>query len=105
MLRNTLIILTLTMVTACATKRFGRMEQVTATERAEFTCKDVRLEIARAEEFLSNIRKERSKISGVHVLGALGDFGIGNVMEGNTAEESGEKRLKGLQTLKTQKGC
>jgi len=38
-------------------------------------------------------------------LGALGDFGIGNVMEGDAAEKSGNDRLNELKALQGAKSC
>jgi hypothetical protein len=92
-------------VSACATQRYGRQTELSSIERQEFTCKDIRIEIAKSEEFLTSIRMQRRETSGAHVLGALGDFGIGNVMEGDSAELSGEKRLKQLKDLSADKKC
>lgn len=92
-------------LSACATQRYGRQTDLSATEKQEFDCKDLRIEIAKSEEFLSSVRMQRRDTSGAHVLGALGDFGIGNVMEGDAAELSGEKRLKQLTDLSAQKNC
>lgn len=90
---------------SCATQRYGRLTQLSNTERTVFTCHDINIEIAKAQEFLNSVSDERRDTSGAHVLGALGDFGIGNVMEGDAAEESGSKRLKELQSLAVTKGC
>ena len=68
-------------------------------------CREIEIEIAKAEEFLANVRAERRGVSGKHVLGALGDFGIGNMMEGDEAEASGDARLKSLRELKAEKRC
>jgi hypothetical protein len=92
-------------LSACATQRYGRVTELSATEKQEFNCKDLRIEIAKSEEFLTSIRMQRRETSGAHVLGALGDFGIGNVMEGDAAELSGEKRLKQLKDLSAEKKC
>ena len=92
-------------ITACATQRYGRENELTATEKKYFTCKDVEIEIAKTESFLSEVRMKRADTSGAHVLGFLGDFGIGNVLEGDAAELSGEKRLKDLREYKIEKGC
>jgi len=90
---------------ACATQRYGRATPVSPGERAALTCEQIALEIEKAEFFLADIRRQRSQTSGAHVLGALGDFGIGNVMEGDAAEASGVSRLNELRALQTQKGC
>lgn len=93
------------LLTACATQRYGRQTEPSAAERQMFTCRDITLEIAKTEEFLSDIRMQRRETSGAHVLGALGDFGIGNTLEGDAAELSGEKRLKALKDLKAERKC
>lgn len=93
------------MLAGCATQRYGRQTVLSATEKQHFDCKDIMIEIAKTEEFLSSVRMQRMETSGAHVLGALGDFGIGNTMEGDAAELSGEKRLKELRDLKAEKKC
>jgi hypothetical protein len=90
---------------ACATQRYGRMTPVSPGERVNLTCEQVALEIEKAEFFLADIRRQRSQTSGAHVLGALGDFGIGNVMEGDAAEKSGMDRINQLKTMERDKGC
>jgi len=100
-----LIIAALIPLAACATQRYGREKPVSGTEKAEFTCNDIRKNLASTEEFLSDIRRQRAATNGAHVLGFLGDFGIGNAMEGDAAELSGENRLKELRDLKAQKRC
>ncbi len=92
-------------VAACATQRFGRMTPLSETEKQSLDCREIRIEIAKADEFLFDVRRTRRDTSGVHVLGFLGDFGIGNVMEGDAAELSGESRLKELKDLQIRKNC
>jgi hypothetical protein len=92
-------------LSACATQRYGRATPVSPGERAALTCEQIALEIEKTEFFLADIRRQRSQTSGAHVLGALGDFGIGNVMEGDAAEASGVQRLSELRALQIQKGC
>ena len=70
-----------------------------------FTCKDIQIEIAKSEQFLASVRKTRAETNTAHVLGFFGDFGIGNSMEGDAAEKSGEARLQELRALSTEKGC
>jgi hypothetical protein len=90
---------------ACATQRYGRMTPVSPGERTNLNCEQVALEIEKAEFFLSDIRTQRSQTTGAHVLGALGDFGVGNVMEGDAAEKSGMDRLNQLKALERDNGC
>jgi len=91
--------------TSCATQRYGRATPVSDAERRLLDCKDIKLEIIQAEAFLENVRRQRSQTTGAHVLGALGDFGIGNVMEGDAAEESAVERIDQLRSLYTEKDC
>ncbi len=92
-------------LSACATQRYGRATPVSPGESATLTCEQIALEIEKTEFFVADVQRQRSSTSGAHVLGALGDFGIGNVMEGDAAEESGMNRLRELRVLQHQKGC
>ena len=96
---------TLLSLSACATQRYGRETPVSPGESASLTCDQITLEIEKTEFFLADIRRQRSETSGAHVLGFLGDFGIGNVMEGDAAEASGEQRLSELRSLQSSKSC
>lgn len=92
-------------LSSCATQRYGRAAPVSDREAEILDCKQVELEIVKTEAFLEDVRRQRSDVSGAHVLGALGDFGIGNVMEGDAAEQSGIDRLDKLRALQRQKKC
>ncbi len=87
------------------TQRYGRQTPVSPTERQLLSCSDLKIEIAKTEFFLEDVQRQRSDTSGAHVLGFLGDFGIGNVMEGDAAEASGRERLMQLKALEVGKGC
>ncbi len=104
-MKKVFVVILCVLAAACATQRFGRATPLSETEKREFTCRDIELDIARTQEFLNDVRMTRHDTNGAHVLGFLGDFGVGNVMEGDAAELSGEKRLKELNDLKVQKGC
>ena len=71
----------------------------------ESICRDTRIELAKSQEFIQSIRAQRSNTNAAHVFGFLGDFGIGNTMEGNAAEASGEIRARELQNLAVQENC
>ena len=92
-------------LTACATQRYGRLTPLSPGERASLTCEQIKDEIEKAEFFIADVKSQRSETTGAHVLGALGDFGIGNVMEGDAAEKSGNDRLNELKALQGTKGC
>jgi hypothetical protein len=90
---------------ACATQRFGRLSPLSEYEKQNLTCREIGIEIAKAEEFLFQTQSTRRNTNGAHVLGFLGDFGIGNVMEGDAAEQSGQVRLKELKDLTVRRAC
>lgn len=105
-MRATIAIMSvLVLVTGCATQRYGREKSVSSAEKGSLTCREIALQIDSTEEFLSDVRRQRMDTSGAHVLGFFGDFGIGNSMEGDAAELSGENRLKELRDLQAIKGC
>lgn len=90
---------------ACATQRYGREAAVSPGERRSLTCEQLALEIEKTEFFIADVQRQRNDTSGAHVLGFLGDFGIGNVMEGDAAEASGMDRLSQLEELQSDKNC
>ena len=92
-------------LTACATQRYGRATPVSPGERTALTCEQIALEIEKTEFFIADIQRQRRDTSGAHVLGFLGDFGIGNVMEGDAAELSGMERLAELKAMQSTKNC
>jgi hypothetical protein len=104
-MRNFAILALVILVAGCSTQRFGRLTPLSETEKQTLSCREIAIEIAKAEEFLFQTRSTRNNTNALHVLGALGDFGIGNVMEGNAAEQSGEVRLKDLKDLNARKAC
>lgn len=103
-IRATFVLL-FVLLAGCATQRYGRQNEVSEAEKSMLTCREIQLETAKAEEFLTNLRMQRADTNGAHVLGFLGDFGIGNSMEGDAAELSGQKRLKQLKDISVQKNC
>jgi len=81
------------------------MTPLSDTERQTLTCREIQIETAKADAFLDDVRQTRHHTNAAHVLGALGDFGIGNKMEGNAAELSGVTRRKALSDLSVSKNC
>ena len=90
---------------ACATQRYGRAIPVSPVERETLSCEDIETEFQKTEFFVEDVQRQRSDTNAAHVLGFLGDFGIGNVLEGDAAEESGRNRLGELEALQAGKGC
>jgi hypothetical protein len=92
------------LLSGCATKTYGRMGELTSFERDTTSCREIDLEISRAQGFLQQVSNE-SKFSGRDVLAFLGDFGIGNSMEKSAAVDSATKRMGDLQHLRAQRHC
>jgi len=97
------IMISCVVLSGCATKRYGRMQSLSTTERLDLTCREIDIEIAKAREFLDGIAE--TGFDGRDVLAILGDFGIGNAMERGDAVKSGKKRLEELEALRVEKGC
>lgn len=88
----------------CATKRYGRLTDVSGVEQTEMTCREVRLEKAKVEAFRLQVANG-AKIDWRSVAGFLGDYGIGNAMEKTDAEKSATRRMMQLDTMYAQKRC
>lgn len=91
------------LVSGCATKRYGREQEVTGVEKQTLTCEQIDVEIAKTKAFMENIHNQ--SFDGRNMLGILGDFGIGNSMEEGDALQSAKVRLQQLEDLKVAKGC
>ncbi len=98
-----LIILVL-LLTSCATKRYGRMQPVTGYESQEYTCKDIKIELSKIDAFELQVAKE-SEFSAMSVASFLGDFGIGNTMEKNSALKTAKQRRVELNDVAAKKDC
>ncbi len=71
----TIVIIALT--GACATKQYGRLAPVSSYEMANYTCRDIAIELSKVEAFDEQIR-DQARFDGASALGVLGDFGIGS---------------------------
>ncbi len=103
-MRKVIIALAALPLAACATKHYGREMPLSPTEKAEYSCRDINLEIAKVREFQQQVRHE-SHVNGKSALGFLGDFGIGNAMEKSDAEKSSDQRMDDLEELRIEKHC
>ncbi|QEZ48522.1 hypothetical protein [Cupriavidus oxalaticus] len=88
----------------CATKNYGRQGTLTDYEKTTMTCREIQLEQAKVQGFVDHVNKE-SEFDGRSVLSFLGDFGIGNLMEKDSAMKSATDRTAQLQTAANQRGC
>ncbi len=106
MLKPTFIVLTIgaLALSACATKRYGRLQPLSSVEQSEYSCRDIAIEISKVEEFESQI-EDGTKTNTKSVLGVLGDFGIGNTQEKKAARKTANARLAELEALKSGKNC
>ncbi len=91
-------------VSACATKRYDRLQPVSDTEKRFYSCRDIEIELSKVDEARRQL-VEGSEINAASVAGFLGDFGIGNAMEKNEAEKSILQRELALKELRANKEC
>lgn len=92
-------VLPLLLLAGCATKQYPQAPAMTAAEADAFQCKDVDVELAKAQ----SIRKEidsTGQFDGRTVLGALGDFGIGNGMAKSDAYKKVDSRIQQLEAIR-----
>lgn len=90
------------LLAGCATKQYPQASSVTSEEVSAMDCKAVQLEIAKTHSIQNEIEKT-GDFDGRTVLGALGDFGIGNGMAKSEARKKAQSRLEQLESLKTVK--
>ncbi|MBF57755.1 MAG: hypothetical protein CME80_08560 [Halomonas sp.] len=89
-------------VSGCATKQYPQPAPVSSSEAAYMDCQSVNREIAEVRSQQAQI-EETGSFDGRTVLGALGDFGIGNGMAKSDARKAANARLNQLETLKVSK--
>ena len=68
------------------------------------TCREIDLEQAKVQGFLKRVSEE-SQFDGRSVLSFLGDFGIGNLMEKDSAVDSANQRLVQLNDARMSQSC
>lgn len=88
----------------CATKTYERQDAVSAKELGSLACYELDLELAKERDFIAYVNKD-SKFDALDVLAIVGDLGIGNALEKNSALEDANKRIEQLQKLRAGKGC
>ena len=88
----------------CSTKQYGRMQPLTGIELSAYTCKDIKVELAKIDAFELQVA-EGAEFDVLSVASFLGDFGIGNTIEKNSALKTAKKRRVQLNDLSTSKGC
>jgi hypothetical protein len=98
-----IVIACLLTLSGCATKRYGRMQDVNYIEQEQFTCADIERELEKINSFKADI--DNASVDMRSVAAFLGDFGVGNAIEKSDARRSAEKRRQGLMALSREKGC
>ena len=92
------------LASACATKRYGRMQPVTGHEIKSYSCEDIKIEISKIDAFELQVA-EGAEFSGLSVLSFLGDLGIGNTMEKDAALKTAKERRVSLNNASAMKNC
>lgn len=104
-MRYMLLVLVGFLFFGCATKHYGRQINLTSYEKDNFTCKELKLEVAKVEGFVNYVSTQSTTIDGKEVLAFLGDFGIGNMIEAQAAQESALIRINDLRRMQVRKEC
>jgi hypothetical protein len=91
-------------LSACATKRYGRMQPLSDMEKKSYTCREIAIEISKVETFQKQVT-DGTKTNTKSIAGVIGDFGIGNTQEKHAARKTANERLKELQALSAGKKC
>ncbi|EIX9150064.1 TPA: hypothetical protein NPP70_002199 [Klebsiella variicola subsp. variicola] len=89
-------------ISGCATKQYPQAPSLTSEESAALDCAAIKQEIAKTHSIQNEI-ETTGQFDGRTVLGALGDFGIGNGMAKSEARKKAQARLQQLESLKTVK--
>lgn len=87
-------------ISGCATKQYPQAPSVTSEESAALDCAAIKQEIAKTHSIQNEI-ETTGQFDGRTVLGALGDFGIGNGLAKSEARKKAQARLQQLESLKT----
>jgi hypothetical protein len=90
------------LLAACATKQYPQAPLVSAEESAVFGCQAINVEIAKTRSIQAEIERT-GEFDGKTVLGALGDFGIGNGIAKTEARQKASDRLTQLRALEAAK--
>lgn len=86
-------------ISGCATKQYPQAPAMTAAEADSFDCRDVGVELAKAQSIKREI-DTTGQFDGQTVLGVLGDFGVGNGMAKSDAYKKVDARIQQLEAIK-----
>ena len=90
-------------LSGCATRGYGRMQQLNSTEMAQLNCREIAIELSRVETFEDAVRGQGVDFRSV--VGFVGDLGIGNAIEKSSALKSAAERRHALRGLEGRKSC
>lgn len=99
------VIAVVTLLTGCATERFGREQHVTQAEKTSLSCEQIDLEIAKVDGFLTDAQAQWDDTKGRRFWAFLMDFGIGNHRERSDAIDSADERRAQLLEARATKHC
>ncbi len=99
-----LVLATALMMSACATKQYGRVQGLSDVEKKHYSCREIAIELEKVRQFELQI-EETGKFDGRTALGFLGDFGIGNSMAKSDATRSAKIRRYDLESLQANNNC
>lgn len=88
----------------CATKHFGRVASISASERETMSCGEIDAERLKIDRFDDQVR-QKSRVNGASVLAFIGDFGVGNALRKHSAVASAAKRREQLRQVSLERGC
>lgn len=101
-MKKVLVLAIAFLIAGCATKQYPQSPELSADEKSVLSCEDVKKEIIKQESVIAEINRTGG-FDGKTVLGALGDFGIGNGMAKSSAFDKANKRMEQLKELRNQK--
>jgi hypothetical protein len=88
----------------CAVKSYGRLAPLTEQEKAQLSCRQIDLEIARARAYRATVKAE-SDFTGRNTFDVVGMIASGNADEKPKAVASADHRIRELIELRQRKMC
>lgn len=104
-MKTTAIALALVVSAAgCATKQYPMATYFSQTEASAMTCRELGIELVRAEQVQAQIR-DTSRTDWRSVVGFAADFGIGNHMARSEADRAVTQRITAIKVAQVDKSC
>ena len=99
-----LLLIVSALLTSCVTKQYGKVQELSRIEEAQYTCREIDIEFGKLVQFERHI-KETGQFDTKTIIAAFVDLGIGNSMAKKDARESVRLRKEDLEELAIAKGC